>query len=258
MARDRAARPLATADLEDHHRLAVIGGAVERGDEPLRLPHALEKHRDHARGRVVDQVLEHIGGHDHGLVAGRDHAAPAEPPAVGQQPDDDRAALRDQPDVAGERRRVAERVQVDEAPLVRADDAHAVRPAERDPRLATDGDQLVLPAPSRVVALGEPRIERDRGAHPLLGGGSEAVEHPLVVDAEREHVDAGGQLLDRSVAAPAKQSLVAGIDGIDLALEPDALEVFDDRAADRGPLGGSEHGDRAGLQERVEFDEKSS
>ena len=37
VARDRAARALAAADLEDHDRLAAIGGAVERGDEPLGL-----------------------------------------------------------------------------------------------------------------------------------------------------------------------------------------------------------------------------
>jgi hypothetical protein len=79
-----------------------------------------------------------------------------------------------------------------------------------------------------------------------------------VIDAEREHVDARGQLLDRSVAAPAEQGLVAGIDGIDLSRESDAVEVLDDGAADRGPLGGAEDGDRAGLQERVEFDERSS
>jgi len=84
---------LAAADLEDDDGLATIGGAVERGHEPIRLPHALEEHRDHVRGRVVDQVLEDVGGHDHRLVARRDHPAPAEAPAIGQKADDDGAAL---------------------------------------------------------------------------------------------------------------------------------------------------------------------
>jgi hypothetical protein len=258
VARDRAAGPLAPADLQHHHRLAVVGGAVERGHEPIRLSHGLEEHRDHPRGRVIDQVLEHVGGHDHRLVARRDHAAPAEAPAVGEQPDDDRSALGDEPDVAGERRGVAERVQVDEAPLVRTDDAHAVRPAEGDARLMADGDQLVLPLPPRLVALGEPGVERDRGPHALLGRGAEAVEHPLVVDAEREHVDAVGQLLERSITAPPQQALVAWIDRVDLAGEPHAVAILDDGAADRGPFGGAEHGDRARLQERVELDDRSS
>jgi len=87
---------------------------------------------------------------------------------------------------------------------VRADDAHAVRPAERNPRLATDGNQLVLAAASRLVALGESGVKRDRGADPLPSGEPEAVEHALVVDAEGEHVDTVGQVLDRLVAGPAE------------------------------------------------------
>jgi hypothetical protein len=75
-----------------------------------------------------------------------------------------------------------------------------------------------------------------------------------VIDAEREHIDAGGQVLDRPVAGPAEQGVVPGIDEIDFTRKADALEIFHDGAAHRGPLGGAEHGHRAGLQERVEVD----
>jgi hypothetical protein len=169
VAGDRAPRPLAATDLQDHHRLAAVGRAIERGDEPLRLAHRLEKHRDRAGRRIVDQVLEDVGRHDHRLVARRHHPAPAEAPAVGEEADDDRSALGDEPDAAGEGRGIAERVQIDEAPLVGADDAHAVGPAEGDAGLPTDGHQLVLAATARVVALGESRVEGDGGADPALG-----------------------------------------------------------------------------------------
>jgi hypothetical protein len=75
-----------------------------------------------------------------------------------------------------------------------------------------------------------------------------------MVDAEREHVDARRQRFDGGVAAEPEQRLIAWIDRVDVAGEPDALEVLDDGAADRGPLGGAEYGDGARLEERVEVD----
>ena len=76
--------PVATPDLEDDDGLAAIRRAIQRGHEPFRLAHRLEEHRDHACRGVVDEVLEEVDGRQDRLVAGRDHLAPAEAPAIRQ------------------------------------------------------------------------------------------------------------------------------------------------------------------------------
>src|SRR6185436_18266745 len=120
-------------------------------------------------GGIVDEVLEVVHGGQHRLVARRDHVAPPEAAAVGEEPDADGAALRDQPDVAGQERGIGERLDIDGAPRVRIHDAHAVGAAERDAGLATDSGQLVLAAPALVAALGEATVEDDGGAHTSHG-----------------------------------------------------------------------------------------
>ena len=248
---DRAPRALAPPDLEDDDRLAVIGGTVERGHEALGLAHGLEEHRDDARGRIVDQVFEEIDRRQDRLVAGRDHLAKAETPAVGEQADADGAALRDQPDVAREQRRILEGTQIDEARDVRAHDAHAVRAAERDAGLAADGrDLLLVPAPLGV-RFREAAVEDDGGADATLGHRPHVLEHARVIDAERQHVDVAGKLGDGRVAPPAEDRVVPRVDRIDRAGEAHGVERLDQRAPDRWTLGGAEDRDRAGTEERI-------
>ena len=156
---------------------------------------------------------------------------------------------------ASERGIARARLDVDEAPRVRADDAHAVRPAERDAGLATDADQLVLPAPARLVR--SRRIPPSKATAARTPSGPRRRRRSSTrswLTQNGEHVDAVGQVRDRGVAAAAEQGLVPGIDGVDRAREADAVQVLDDRAAHRGSLGGAEHGHGAGVQERVEQD----
>ena len=73
---------LAAPDLQHHDRLAERGGAVERGDEALRLSDRLDKAADHRGARVLDQIFEVIGRGEHRLVARRDDVAEAEAPDI--------------------------------------------------------------------------------------------------------------------------------------------------------------------------------
>ena len=228
VAGDGAPRALRPADLENDDGLAAIRRAVEGGHEALGLAHGLEKEGDDPRGRIVDEELEVVRGREDRLVARRDHVAESEPPAIREKPDAEGAALRDETDVAGEEGGIGEGLDVDEAPRVRADHAHAVGPAQRDPGLPADRHQLLLAPPPLLPALGKAAVEDDGGAHASLGGEADVLEHPRVVHADREHVRRLRQVGHRRVAAPAEERLVLGIDGIDGTGEADTIQALDD------------------------------
>ncbi len=251
VAADRAPRPVAAPDLEDDDGLATVGRAIERGHESLRLPHRLEEHRDHACRRVVDEVLEEVDGRDDRFVPGRDHLAPAEAPAIRQQADADRPALRNQPHVAGEPSWIVHRLDVDEARHVRADHPHAVRPAQRHRCLATDRRDRILPRAALRVRFREPAVKDDGRADAAIGRRLHVLEHAGVVHAERQHVDVARQVGHGRVAAAAEDALVPRIDRIDIAAKTDAVERFDDGAADRRSLRGADDRDRAGTQQPI-------
>ena len=63
---------------------------------------------DHRGARVLHQVFEIVGRAEHRLVAGGDDVAEAEAPDIRQQADADRAALRDEADIARQPGRVAQ------------------------------------------------------------------------------------------------------------------------------------------------------
>ena len=71
----RAAADPGAADLDDHHRLAVDAGEVERGEELLPVPAALHVTHDDAGGGVGRQIREAVGELDVAFVACRHPAA---------------------------------------------------------------------------------------------------------------------------------------------------------------------------------------
>ena len=102
VARDRPLNALGAPDLQHHDWLARVGRAVEGGNEALGLPHALEEERDDLGLRGVDQRLQVIHRRDHRLVARGDKVAEAEAAHIREHANADRAALRDEPDIASE------------------------------------------------------------------------------------------------------------------------------------------------------------
>src|SRR5262249_47062904 len=131
---------------------------------------------------------------------------------------------------------------------------HAVRPGERDARLAADRRQLVLAALSFLTALGKAAVEDDGGANAALRGHTHLLDDARVVDADGEDVDAVGQIGDRGVAGPAEELLVLRIDRVDRTGEAGAVQAFDDHPPGRRTIGGAERGARAGWEERRQME----
>ena len=172
------------ADLQRHHRLAGRFGALKRGGETLRLPDGFDKGADDLGLWVVGQIFEVIGRGQHRFVAGRYDVAEAEAPDVGQQGHAKGAALRDDADIAGKARRVAQFLQIGRAGMMRVEDAHAIGAAQCDPGLTTDRGDLRLQPAAVLAPLGKAAVIDDRSSHSTLGCGGEGVEHALMAHAE--------------------------------------------------------------------------
>src|SRR5215469_18115546 len=131
-------------DLQRYDRLAPGRGAVERGDEATRVSDGLDKAADHLRVRVIDQIFEVIRRHQNGFVSGRNDMTKAKTPQVIQQADAERATLRDDADIAGKARGVAQFLQVGRAAVMGVEYPHTVRATERYAGVSTDPLDLGL------------------------------------------------------------------------------------------------------------------
>ena len=195
MAGDRRAHTLAAADLQHDHRLAHVGGAVERGDIAIGIAHAFGERRDHLGVRIVDGEFDVARGVVHRFVAGRHDEAEAESAQVREQARGDRAALRDQRDVADQRLRIAHFLLEGGAARRRIEHAHAVWPAQRHARFAADAGDLALHRLAFVADLGKPAVVDDSGTRAMLGRGPEVLQDAVAADAERDDVGRLRQLL---------------------------------------------------------------
>src|SRR5215831_9630816 len=139
---------LGSPDLQHHHRLAPGSGAIECGDEAIRISDGLNKAADHLRVRLIDEVIEIIRRRQYGFVAGRHDVTKAKTPDVIQQANAERAALRDDADIAGEPRGVAQFLQIGRTAVMRIEHPHAVRATEGNVTVATDPLDLGLQPPT--------------------------------------------------------------------------------------------------------------
>ncbi len=243
---------LAATDLQHDDRLAQGSGAVERADEAIGLPVGLDERPDRLGPRVLDEIFEIVGGGEHGFVAGRDDVAEAETPRVVQQADAERAALRDDADIAGQSARVAQLLQIGRAGVVRVEHAHAVGTAQRDIRLPADPLDLALQSAPLSALLGKAAIIDYRALDPALRRRDEGPKNPPVAKAEHRDIRRLGQFGHARVAGMTEDGRVARIDRVNPAGEPDPLKRGNDSTADRRLLRRADHGDRPGLKQRFE------
>jgi len=237
----------------DHDDGLEAGGRAQRAHEAARVADALDVEQDALGLRVIGEVVEDFAEIQIGRRAGGNHAGKAD--AVGLRPvqhgGTQRTGLRHQREVAGQRRTLAEGgIEADGGPLdaqaVGADEADAVFPGHRLhalfqrhallAHLAKAGGQNDGMVDAALAAfLHDPRHSRRRGGD------------------QRQFRDSR-QVAGRGVAAFAKNQLVLGVDGIDLALVAGFPQVPEQDSCDRVlALAGAEDRNRAGVEQGMKI-----
>src|SRR6516225_5376356 len=138
--------------------------------------------------------------------------AEAETSDVVYQANTKTAALRDDADIAGEARRVAQFLQVGRAAVMWTEHPHAVRPAQRDPGLAADPFDLRLPPAPVFAALGKAPVINDCSPDPSLRRRSEWLCDALVAYAKHGDIRRVRYFCDARVALVTEHGRVIGVD----------------------------------------------
>ena len=221
--------------LDHQHRLGPVvpaGDLLDRLDELRPAAQLLDVEQDHLGVVVLVQVAQEIQLVHVGLVADGDELGEAEV-AVGREVQDrraQRAALRDEGDVAGPRHARGEAgVQahvgqgVDHPQAVGADHAH--------PRLAADGHHAVLDGAALGADLAEARRDDDDALHPA----GDRVLHRLQRRLGRQDHDAEiqrvGDVLDRGVGPHTRDRARRGVDRVQRPGEAALQDVDEDVVA---------------------------
>ena len=250
--RPRARRGFAA--LQNDHRLACRPRLVERGQESRAVRNTLEIRRDDAGVAILDQRVQVVAGGQHGLVAGTDHVAKAEARLLRERLRHRRrsAALADHRDIAahqlvdfGQERREA---RDDGHPAV--DDADAIGPGEREPRLPTRVDEFALQQGAALADFGEAAGPRDAAAYPRRG--ALAHERRQRIGGRRKEREVGGyrKVPNARVAGDAVNFGAARIDRPQRSRIAEFLRQPDGDAAEISRLvRRADHGDRARCEE---------
>ncbi len=243
------------ARLDDDDRFGHRQPAPDAG-ELAGVTHRFQIEADGAGAIVVHPVLHEVVAGDVEPVAGGGERGDAEGAAPGGLEDGDaeRAALREQPEVArrghgGRQRRVHRHRfgRIDQTERGRSDDAHAAVAGQ--PQQATFEFLAVL------AGLGE----TSRDDHQPMDIRARAVfddRYRLIGGhGDHGHVDVRRDRADGGVGRDPEDLVGAGIDGIQLAGEPAVAQVPQHFVADR-PLGaaGPDDGDHLGRQQRRDAD----
>ncbi len=157
---------LAGACLQRDDGLACLVGSLRRRAERGRIADLLQEHADDLGLLVGDQVVEHVGGRDHGLVAKAGDGTDADGvrPGEGQQHAGQRPALQRDPDRAGgERQRHGQGV--GGGPRRGVEEAQAVGSEQHDPMAGCGRDEAVLEFHAGSARLAVTRGEDDRVPH---------------------------------------------------------------------------------------------
>jgi hypothetical protein len=253
--RERRGPPrLGATDLERHDRLADRAGALGEGQEALRVADRFQEEADHARVVVGDQVLQHVGRGDHGLVAHRRQQA--DPDAVrageaehvaGQRPalehDADRAAAQRRHDVQPERGHGGRRV--DEAEAVGAEQGQV----EVDRAVDEPPFQLApRPATAVAVAGGEHHDVADARGRSVL-------QHALHGAGGGEHVGQVDRLVQRPQARhrrPSEDLRSHRVDHPQVPGEPRGGQALHDEAGPSRPVRRADQREASWREERPE------
>ena len=190
-------------------------GAVERGRKTILMPDCLDEPADDFRVRVGNEVFEKLR-HGHGrFIAWRDNVTEPEAPRIGKQADAQPATMRNDADIAGEAGRVAQLLKIGRAPLMRAQDAHAVGAAEGDVVISANLSDLRLPLASGLAVFGKPAVVDDSGLHAALCPGDKGVDNPLVTKTKHRDIRRLGKRGEACITGPVQHRRVIRIDRID-------------------------------------------
>ena len=237
--------PRAAARLDRDDRLAARHLADD-GREGARVAEALEVEGDDRGARILGPVRQHVVARDVGAAPDGDQRgdADAEPGEVVEHGEAERAALRQDADVA--RRSRSRRQRCGEANGgVGVDDAEAGRSDQPHPGSPSDAHQRrQVGVASRRGGLGE----HYRAADPGLRGGGDALFERLHRRDQQRQVD---RLPDRGeVGIGERGGVPARVDGVEPARESGSLQVGE-QARRRGAALPAlrHHRDRRGLEE---------
>ena len=244
------------ADLDGDHALALAPCGLQRLDEGLTVPAALEVKQDHLGRSVFRQKAHAFGDVDVELVAGGDAVAEGEPELARQvvaQPAEGTALAR-QSDATGAL--LGEREGGMEArhhAFGEIDDAEAVRaehPHSRAPRQSRD---LELRGGSRRINLREPRGEHDGGAHAGFGAIGKRRKAQLLGDGDDRGVDLFADRPDAGKYLQPLNGIRPRIDRINLSAEAGAQHELDGQASKlRRIAGGPDDSDAARAEQGIE------
>jgi hypothetical protein len=242
--------------LDDQHGLAGRPRRRQAAPEARPVEKALDVHAQRRRPRLLDEVLEEVADVEVDLVAERHAVAEADAVAGGAVDDGHHQgpALAHQPDLAvGETIGVEHHRRAECQTMVRHDESHAVGPDQTHAAVAGDRDELGLARGSLVAGLGE--AGRDDDAAADAGGGRLAYRGHQRRAGHRQDRDIGRRRRggDGRVRASPKHLAAPWVDREDLAGEPVTDEKVHDASAELVlAVGGSEDGDRAGVQDALE------
>ncbi len=228
MGRNGLARPLRLPDLKDDDRFSRRLRPCERRDIAFRRRNRLGEGCDHLGFLVVNHIVEHVRCRDDGLVSRRGDQAEPKSADVREHADADASALRNQADIAGQFFPLAADLKIGSAPSMRADDPHAVRPAQRDARFATEADNLGLRVPSPIAGLPEPAAEDDRRPCPRTGQLPESRERAFGRDAKGHDVRGRRQGSQIRITGKLIDRFVTRIDRVDRSRKAETAQRVDD------------------------------
>ena len=231
---------------QEHHRLAGAGGRV---DEGAAVAEVLGVDGDHLGECVIGEGGHQLGHVDVGLVSDRGKAREPEPdlPRQDAELEGEVAAL------GGEADRPRRELVGGQAEVgARVVHAQAVRPEQHRTGRAHPLHQRPLAQLRLGAQLAQARGDADQ--RPRAGG--ERVVHGLLEgrrrDGDDDQLGNAGQLCERGVRRPAEDGAALSVDQVDrppvLTLERAAPEPV---APLGGVVGGSDDGDRTGVEERA-------
>ena len=209
---------LRAPDLDQHDRLAALGGELGHRDEFRDVFEAFDETRDDARFRIVDEVAREVGEVEIGFVAGRDDVAQADARvhrAQQERAESRRAALTHERDVSGQTaERARGRGRPDIVPHVR--EPQAIRSGDAQARLLRERAHFLLQLEPRVrPALGESRGNDDRGTGLLPMAFLQHVEHLVERHHDADEIRRFRKIADAAVRAHAADLLVIRIHRVD-------------------------------------------
>ena len=241
---------LAGTNLHRHDRLAGLVGPASRCAERGRVADLLQEHADDPGLLVGDQVVEHVSGSDHRLVAQARHRAHADCLSAREREKcaGQRAALQGDADRAGrQRQRHGERERrglgggVEEAERVRAEDDDAA-PGGR-------GHQVVFEFAPGGASLPVAGGEDDHISYPGRSGVVDHAGDRFGGSQDEREVSGLGEVAQRAHGRAAEDPLVPRVHRQQRPLVADRTARRHDEARPAGRLGRTDHRDAARREE---------